>query len=104
MSYITRDFRCTACYDKFDKMIKRADDNGTTRCPSCGALANKVLSAPMVFKAAFQDGVDRGDGYRLHKEASKMETKMMDLPPDKRAEAKKEIHKIKKAAAGKKSK
>jgi len=95
LSWISRDFECSACGTRFDRIVRRSEDNGETTC-ECGGTAKKILSIPKGMHTAMQDGVDRGDAYRKLKEAARLDKEMVNLPHDQRGDHQKQIAELKK--------
>ncbi len=42
-------------------------------CEKCGSIMGRTIGAPMVLKASFPDGQDRGEKWNLTKEAAALE-------------------------------
>lgn len=88
-----QDFECLAC-----EAITEAWDFPSA-CSQCGhPTLTKLLPIPSLYglegSASFLDGTRR-KGFAEVREASKLETQMMDTHPTKRADMQKEISKLK---------
>lgn len=88
-----QDFQCLSC----DAVVEGWDV--PSKCPACEhPLLMKLLPIPALYglegSASFLDGTKR-KGFAEMREATKLETQMLDTHPKKRAEMQAEISKLK---------
>lgn len=94
-SWKTIDILCSneSCQHKWDALIDRSEEENEFQCPECGASGKKTLSAPMVFKEAYHDGIKRL-GWDKLREASKLNLEAAGSRDKNRKEIQKEIKKL----------
>ena len=80
----------------YDVMKKRSERDTASTCPECEGVGTRTISVPNAMVASYPDGRKRGDTYQKLKEASKLESERMNLPPDKRGDINKQIKELKK--------
>jgi hypothetical protein len=102
----TQDYECSDCglRDSYLVELPHGVESGIDACPdtvpcsACGAAADKRFSAPNLMQRAFPDGVDRGDAWKITKEAAKLRAESNKKNYKKRGEEAKEIRNLEKRA------
>lgn len=77
-----------------DRDIPPREDEGDCLCEGETSTWKRVFESPMVMRASYHDGKDRGDDWRKLKEVNRLERESLKLPHDKRGDFRKEIKKL----------
>lgn len=91
----SQDFRCTQCEHAWDQVVLRTEKENPIPCEKCGLMAMPTFGMPKPLRKSYHDGVKRR-GFKELAEAATLESRMFELPVEKRADLQKEIDGIKK--------
>lgn len=103
-----QDYWCALCYSRTGHTIELEDDapQSIDSCPQempCESCNNphayRVFSAPrLMTRAAVPDGTDRGDGWRIAREAARVHSESLSQPWFKRLDHEKEVARLNRRA------
>lgn len=99
MAYFSADIMCTKCGKEWDELLDREKRDDPVQCSDCQELTGIRVIRGVNFLAPSRhmgkDEFKRDKVRQNHIEATRIEKDSFNLPPNKRAEHKKEIKRLK---------
>lgn len=86
-------FECSDCEYEWETQLPVADRDIPQQCLSCGQTdkVSRLMAAPMVLKASYHMGYNRGASFAEVKEIAKLKEERANLAHDQRKDIDKEI-------------